>query len=178
MNREVLVKITACDPGHALACSECGAVGQASCGCNAPYVRVAAALADEKNRHRSNRAIAKDIGVGEATVRRSRGAPCGAPEKRTGRDGKSYPARKMPKRKAEPPLIHEECEECSTDEQRWQQSCAGMLGEMLSLAPYWRKEFGKWERFHVTSALVKLAAQAADELSSLAEQIKSQEISK
>jgi hypothetical protein len=45
---------------------------------------------------KSDRAIAEEIGVGSNTVRRARQkatAPCGAVEKRTGKDGK---ARKMP----------------------------------------------------------------------------------
>jgi hypothetical protein len=43
---------------------------------------------------KSNRAIAAELGVSNQTVMRAReqGAPSGAPEKRVGKDGKSYPA--------------------------------------------------------------------------------------
>jgi hypothetical protein len=76
-------------------CPKCGAHARAGCNCGVVYVsageRAAGAVA--ANPEKSNRAIAADIGVGSNTVRRARPvAPDGAPEKRTGRDGKNYPA--------------------------------------------------------------------------------------
>jgi len=80
----------------ALVCSQCGASGSGSCHCGVAYVpaslRAAAAL--DENSARSDRAIAAEIGVSDSTVLRARrkaaGASCEAPEKRAGRDGKSY----------------------------------------------------------------------------------------
>lgn len=101
MGKSVLVQISAPDEGRELACSSCGAVGHAGCDCDAPYVRVQAALADESNRHLSNRALAAKVGVSDQTIGRARKATAthvAVEEKRVGRDGK---ARRMP-RKAEP----------------------------------------------------------------------------
>jgi hypothetical protein len=98
----MLVKLTACEPELALACSKCGAAGHASCGCDAPYVRVQAAISDDSNRHLSNRALAAKVGVSDMTIgraRKSSGATRVAPDKVTGKDGKSYP-RKPKRRKA------------------------------------------------------------------------------
>jgi|GEM_PF-6073284 len=88
-----------------LVCSKCGAQGEGSCRCGAPYIapgqRAAAALKAEPGK--SDRAIAAEAGVGSNTVRRARepAAPHGAPEKRQGRDGKHYPAKtKRAKRKS------------------------------------------------------------------------------
>jgi hypothetical protein len=68
-------------------------------------------------------------------------------------------------------FIEEPDEEASTDQSRWQRSAGSMLGELLSLRAYWRKEFGKWETFEIPTALVTLAKQAAEELSELAKQL-------
>jgi hypothetical protein len=81
---------------RALACSACGAAGEANCDCGAPYMpaSVRAAKAIAENPGKSNRAIAAGIGADEKTVRKARsGADQSAPEKVTGKDGKSYPAR-------------------------------------------------------------------------------------
>lgn len=79
-----------------LECSACGAATDAACNCGVPYVpagtRAAEAIAATPGK--SNRAIADEIGVSEPTIRRARksGASHDAPEKHTGKDGKSYPA--------------------------------------------------------------------------------------
>lgn len=84
-----------------LICSACGASGEGSCGCGAPYVpageRAAAAVA--ANPAKSDRAIAKEIGVHHNTVAKARKATGdhSPVEKRTGQDGK---ARKLPQPKA------------------------------------------------------------------------------
>jgi hypothetical protein len=104
-----------------LHCSGCGAIAEASCNCHMPYVPAGevAAKAIKANPEKSNNAIAKEIGVGETTVRRIRGSPKGEPARRIrgtskdvtarriGKDGKSYPATK-PKRKPERKLGAEE----------------------------------------------------------------------
>ncbi len=72
-------------------CPGCGASTDAPCSCNVPP-RIRAAQAIAANPEKSDRIIAKELGVGSNTVRRARAAPSGAPEKRQGRDGKSYPA--------------------------------------------------------------------------------------
>jgi hypothetical protein len=101
MSRSVLVKMTACEPEHQLQCSSCGAVGHASCGCDAPYVRVQAAIADESNQLLSTRALAAKVGVSHMTIGRARKNATVTHvtvEKRVGLDGK---ARRMPQ-KVEP----------------------------------------------------------------------------
>ena len=96
-----------------LQCSRCGAAGWAGCSCGTKYLEpiTAATAAVLANPHKSDRALAAEIGVGSNTVRRARQkgtAPDGAVGKRVGRDGK---ARKQPKRlarKTPAPLIHED----------------------------------------------------------------------
>jgi hypothetical protein len=109
-----------------LECSACGATTNASCDCGVPYtsagMRAAEAIA--VNPEKSDRAIAAEIGVGSNTVSRARksGAPCGAPkmkasenfspcempERRTGKDGKSYPAKRKVAEQYEEPGIEDE----------------------------------------------------------------------
>ena len=166
-----------------VACSKCGALGHVGCDCGPKYLKpisaaTAGVIADPQM---SNRALAAKIGVGHVTIKRARDkltVSSGTVEtKRIGLDGKARKAPK-PRVKPQPPLIHDECEDCNTNEERWQRSCASMLGEMLSLRPFWRKEFGKWENFHATTALRTLAKEAADELAKLANHINSQELQK
>jgi len=170
-SREVFVKITACDQGRELACSECGSIGHASCDCAAPYVRVAAALADEKNRHRSNRAIAKDLGVSDMTVGRARRKATATHDAveapRLGLDGK---VRRLPQHKPVQANSddYEECTDCDTPQKRWERSAMNIFGEFLSMRAFWRKEFGAWEKLERSSALVTLAKQVAEEASAMA----------
>jgi hypothetical protein len=82
-----------------MVCTGCGAEANASCNCGVSYVPKAqrAAEAVKANPEKSNRVIAEDVGVDEKEVRRQRaklGADMSAPENVTGRDGKSYPAKK------------------------------------------------------------------------------------
>src|SRR5262252_5049036 len=83
-----------------LACTECGALADASCNCGAPYEPAGsrATKAIAANPKLSNRAIAEQSGVGEKTVRRARVSTASpdAVETRTGKDGK---VRVMPKPK-------------------------------------------------------------------------------
>jgi hypothetical protein len=102
--------------GAVLRCTKCGISSKCQCGCGAPYVgdhrfamrtepkaktaldrAIAAVTADPE---KSNRTIAAEIGVTERTVRRARqqtkisdddAAPDAAPDRRVGRDGRSYP---------------------------------------------------------------------------------------
>jgi hypothetical protein len=77
-----------------LACTECGAEAYASCNCHKAYKPVdLAAKAIAANPSKSNRTIAAEIDVSEPTVRRARGASPDAPDKHTGLDGKTYPAK-------------------------------------------------------------------------------------
>ena len=89
-----------------ITCTACGAEANATCTCGVAYMpkSVQAAEAIKANPERSNRAIAQETGLSEQTVRRARqGAPSGAPETVTGRDGKSYPATKPPGTPDPPP---------------------------------------------------------------------------
>jgi hypothetical protein len=84
-----------------MVCTACGSEANASCNCGKPYVpkKQRAREAIEANPQKSNRAIAEETGIAEATVRRAReGASCDAPDEREGRDGKIYrlPVREEP----------------------------------------------------------------------------------
>jgi hypothetical protein len=81
-----------------IGCSACGATANASCDCGAPYLPAGqrAAEAVAANPEKSDRAIAAEIGVDKNTVaaaRRKSGGEDSPPEKRTGKDGKSYPVK-------------------------------------------------------------------------------------
>jgi hypothetical protein len=88
-----------------LQCSGCGSEANATCNCGKPYVpaKVQAKERVEANPEKSNRAIAAELGIGEATVRRARAettAPDDAVDERIGLDGKT---RRMPVRDEPPP---------------------------------------------------------------------------
>lgn len=81
-------------------CSKCGASANAACGCGASYVPAGtrAAKGIAANPRKSDRAIAAELGVGNATVSRARRRSTvsdGTVGKRVGRDGK---IRGLPKR--------------------------------------------------------------------------------
>lgn len=75
-----------------LVCSSCGAPGEGSCRCGAPYVTPGdrAEAAVKANPEKSDRAIAKELGVSPTTVGKARGKQLSSDGqlKRTGRDGK------------------------------------------------------------------------------------------
>jgi hypothetical protein len=91
--------MTALQIVHSLArlqCTKCGAEANASCNCGEPYKPVEIAKeAIKASPQKSNRAIAKEIGVSEPTVRRAR-ASGDAPENVVGLDGKTYKAKGKP----------------------------------------------------------------------------------
>src|ERR1700735_5205387 len=86
-----------------LCCSECGAKAKASCQCDAAYVpaRVYAAKAVRAHPEKSDRTIAREIGVSDKTVAKARKATAdkSAVGKRIGRDGKT---RKLPNKQMTP----------------------------------------------------------------------------
>jgi hypothetical protein len=83
-----------------LFCSQCGAQAKAACDCRGAFyvpARMYAAQAIAANPGKSNRVLAKEIGVDESTVRVARKAVAGNPAtdiRRIGQDGKNYPATK------------------------------------------------------------------------------------
>jgi hypothetical protein len=89
-----------------LECSKCGATAEAACNCGAPYIPAGelAAKAVAANPGKSDRVIAAEIGVSQRTISRARKRvePNGSTQKRVGKDGKSYKARKPTKPKAQP----------------------------------------------------------------------------
>jgi hypothetical protein len=90
-----------------MACTSCGAEVNASCTCGVAYVpkSVRAAEAIAANPEKSDRAIAKEIGVGDMTVGRARNQLQHdvAVDERIGLDGKT---RSMPTKPApEPPPV-------------------------------------------------------------------------
>jgi len=90
-----------------IVCEQCGTSVDAACNCGAPYVpagkRAEAAVAREP--HKSDRAIAAELGVSQPTVSRARRATDTnvSVAKRVGRDGKARkpPAARMPARPLE-----------------------------------------------------------------------------
>ena len=88
---------------HSLArlqCTKCGAEANASCNCGEPYVPAALRVAeyDKANPGKSTREAAADLGISNKTVSKARGVTGVTPETVTGRDGKTYKA----KREVEP----------------------------------------------------------------------------
>lgn len=77
-----------------MVCTGCGAEANASCNCGVSYMAKSARAAEaiRANPHKSDRAIAADLGVSDRTVNRAR-ATNDAPDERLGRDGKSYSIR-------------------------------------------------------------------------------------
>ncbi len=111
-----------------LECSACGAKQDAACDCGVPYVpagaRAAAAVA--ANPEKSNRSIAEDIGVSLDTVNRARNESDErdrSTEKRTGKDGKRYPARKPRLVKSDEDMPTEEEADASYQETLYDQAC-------------------------------------------------------
>ena len=95
-----------------LICTKCGAGAKASCDCGAEYVPAGklAAQAVAANPAKSDRAIAAELGVNNATVSRARqksGVAFATPDTRTGRDGKSYPATRKSSAESEPTAIEQ-----------------------------------------------------------------------
>jgi hypothetical protein len=88
-----------------LTCSKCGAAGQGSCSCGAPYLPAGerAGQAVAAHPEKSDSAIAAEIGVNRATVTRARKKTtrANAHVARTGRDGR----KRKPPRRRKPKLI-------------------------------------------------------------------------
>ena len=86
-----------------LCCSKCGAKAQPGCNCGVAYVpaQVFAVRAVEAHPEKSDRTIAREIGVSDKTVAKARKATAekSAVAKRIGRDGK---ARKLPTKRMTP----------------------------------------------------------------------------
>ena len=86
-------------PALQLRCEACNATVEAACGCGVAYVP-AGKLAERAVKaypRKSNRAIARELGIDHKTVggaRKKAGEEYSPTEKRTGLDGKSYPPTK------------------------------------------------------------------------------------
>jgi hypothetical protein len=91
-----------------LVCSDCGAPGEGSCHCGAPYIPPGqrAAEAVKANPGKSDRAIAAEIGVSDRTVNRARTSTAthDAVGPRMGADGKT---RRMPQQSESEPMVRE-----------------------------------------------------------------------
>ena len=90
-----------------ICCSKCGAKARPGCNCGVAYLpaHVFAAKAVAAHPEKSDRTIAKEIGVSDKTVAKARKATAekSAVAKRVGRDGK---ARKLPFRRMTPELAN------------------------------------------------------------------------
>lgn len=87
-----------------LECIACRAPTKAACNCGVGYEWVAVAVSADPNK--SDRAHAADLGVDKKTVARARkkgGGDQSPPDddRRTGKDGKSYPAKRKNKKRVD-----------------------------------------------------------------------------
>jgi hypothetical protein len=144
-----------------MVCTACGSEANASCNCGKPYVpkKQRAREAIEANPQKSNRAIAEETGVAEATVRRAReGASHDAPDEREGRDGKIY---RLPVRE-EPDAEHEEGLRVI--------AARGMLNRATEAREI--ATVGKLEASDVTAEMIQAADDAAAAWSNVAQQLR------
>jgi hypothetical protein len=65
-----------------------------------------------------------------------------------------------------------ECPDCETEQDFWERSFGNLAGDAISMRAFWKRQFGDWEKFEVTSELVTLAEQAAEAWTKLAASIK------
>src|SRR5262245_56064406 len=149
-----------------LACTECGAEAYASCNCHKPYKPAKQRAADAirvVNPHKSDRAIAKEIGVNQSTVSRARKATDAdaSVEPRTGLDGKTrkQPAKRKPAEQPAEPTF-----DISIMEGAVQVLCANIAagGKMIDCitSSEWRDMLGHIDEFESTLAdLRKLEAE-------------------
>jgi hypothetical protein len=81
-----------------LSCSACGAEANASCSCGKPYVPISQRVAeyDKANPGKSSRDAGAALGLSHTAVQEARRSPGNQfpPETVTGRDNKTYPAKK------------------------------------------------------------------------------------
>ena len=183
MTMGTVVPLTA--PAVDLRCSKCGATTHAHCDCGVAYVPVSAivapAIAKPENATKTNRALAAELGIDERTVRRARagsGAAFAAPEKRVGKDGKSYPARqsrRLVKSAARAADLSEDdldplgLREKAVDDwggkgastkERWNLSASNLMSEIASMTAYWDQNMPGWREFQSSSSLRSLTAEA------------------
>lgn len=137
-------------PKVQLRCSSCGVTVDAACNCLAPIIvikpRDAAAKAIAAHPEKSDRAIAKEIGVTKNTVMRAResGGPFGPSERRVGNDNKSYPA-SQPTRKQD------------SEETIWRR---GLIHRATVAAA--DAKYENWSQFKVDQELVTVVKKASD----------------
>jgi DNA-binding transcriptional MocR family regulator len=117
---------------RSMQCSACGAASTAACDCGAPYVPATAraAKAIAATPRKSDRAIAREIGVSDTTVLRARRATASheAVEPRIGRDGK---VRRLPKKPAEMEIPSQEEADRSFQSQLYEMACS-MVDKRMS----------------------------------------------
>jgi hypothetical protein len=65
-------------------------------------------------------------------------------------------------------LMEEGCEDCSTNEQSWQNSLQSAAAYIVTLAPFWSKKFPGWEKFTVPSDVKTLVSEATNAWNKLA----------
>lgn len=114
-----------------LVCSACGAHGEGTCACGAPYVLAKQRVAeyDKTTPGRSTRQAAADLGVSNKTVSKARARVTPVTPQVTGRDGKKYPAKRslrLVTRTLRSGEIVQEPEDCPTEaeaEEEYQLTC-------------------------------------------------------
>ena len=153
--------------GQEIACVECGAVTHSACECGAAYMPAGARAAEAvaATPHRSNRAIAADLGVSEGTVRTARQSTAQgyAVDRRVGLDGK---ARRLPQRE-EPP------EEADQEDALEAMSDRGWLNRAMMSAQYAR--YAPIESCPKTSELLSAVRDAVEAWTSVLRKLERKE---
>jgi hypothetical protein len=60
------------------------------------------------------------------------------------------------------------CEDCDSPEEFWRLSFLNHAGDAGTFRAYWSRQFGDWQNFEMSSDLVTLAEQAAEEWRAIA----------
>jgi hypothetical protein len=140
-----------------LVCTSCGAGAHASCNCGKPYVPAAQRVAeyDKANPGQSTRQAAAELGVDQSTVVRARGDADASPDTVTGRDGKSYPARKA---KSESVTSRTDVI-ADTEEDRDRKECVALYQKVLDA----EREQAEWLVDDIVNRAIALVAVMDDE---------------
>jgi hypothetical protein len=133
-----------------------------------PIGKRAMTAAERQQRHRRGTAF-RDAG---AAVTKQ---PVTKPDvRKPGRKAKPKPRIKDPPIPSpDDEIYQDDCADCETPEQFWVNSLGSLAGDAISMRSYWTRMFGNWESFGVSTSLITLAEQAADEWIALAKFLRS-----
>jgi hypothetical protein len=152
-------------------CSACGV--DAGCNCGAPLMSKAGRARELKESapDRSNKSIGRELEMDASQVRRAlnKGVAQATPFEPTGflEAWKNETKRIL----HEDDPVQEDCDDCTSDEERWQRSLSSMAGDAVSLSSYWTRQFGNWNKFVVPQDLATLATQASEAWKQIASEL-------